>query len=209
MKARYLLGVVCAAVASTAFAQPPNPQGYVPGAPRQGGNAGPTADNQANTAAVALFSVIDADGDGVVTTRELRRVVATLKKLDLDKDGKITLDEASSTLANTAAANGPAALGGANAGHGPGGFQPAGDPRTGPNLSQFDRNGDGVLTPDEVPPQMRSMVQGSDANNNGRLDPEEIAMIQQRMNERARGQQPLPPGFRMGPRGPERIPQNP
>jgi len=204
MKRHFFLGIIGAAMVSIALAQPPQPQGFGARAP-QGANAGQAAAPTPN----ALFGIIDADGDGVITKRELRKAVAALKKLDLDSDGNITLEEvnAATTGAAGAAAGGPATFGGGTNFRGSSGFIPAGDPRSGPALSQYDRNGDGALTPDEVPPQLRGLVQGSDANNDGRLDPQEVALIQQRMNERARGQQSLPPGFRLGPQGPERIPQ--
>ena len=120
---------VCAAIASAAAAQPPQPTGFGAGAPRQGANAA-QAGNQPAAAPNALFSIIDADGDGVITKRELRKAVAALKKLDLDKDGNITLAEASGTPAGGAAAGGPATFGGGTGfNNGAGGYG-AGDPRS-------------------------------------------------------------------------------
>jgi Ca2+-binding EF-hand superfamily protein len=217
-----------------------------------------------------LFDLIDADGDGAITMRELRKAAASLKQLDVDKDGKITKDEAApgpggrigeptamvertlendkngdgklsndemprhlAHLLNTADTNsdgeldraeltralanvpgqfgsgnnGPAGFGGRQGGFGNGGnFGGAGDPRPGVNLSQYDRNGDGSLSADEMPTQMRGMLSGSDQNGNGQLDPAEVQAISQRMNERLRGQRPLPPGVSVGPQGVKRSP---
>jgi Ca2+-binding EF-hand superfamily protein len=154
-----------------------------------------------------MFNAIDTDGDGAITMRELRKAVVALKQLDLDKDGKITLAEV---------ANGPSQMGGPPAGfRGASGFsnpggELGGDPRpAGPNLMQYDRNGDGQLSTDEVPTQLMGTLRGADKNGNGKLDPQELQMIQQRIQERARGQRPLPPGVSVGPQGVTRTPQNP
>ncbi len=192
--------VVCIGFAATAIAQPPNGGEF--GRPR-GGPGGPPAN--------AMFNAIDADSDGAINMRELRKAVVALKKLDVDKDGKITLAE---TLHNPAAAtntNLPSGVNGQRGlGNGPGGFGGAngGDPRpTGPNMMQYDRNGDGQLSADEVPTQLRGMLRGTDQDNNGTLDAQEMQAIQQRMNERLRGQRPLPPGISVGPQGVERTPK--
>ena len=72
---------------------------------------------------------------------------------------------------------------------------------------QYDRNGDGALSADEVPTQMQGMLRGTDQNNNGQLDAAEVQAIQQRMTERLRGQRPLPPGVSVGPQGVQRQSQ--
>jgi Ca2+-binding EF-hand superfamily protein len=249
------------ALVSSAWAQSPNDSGF--GTPLRG--AGGSAPNP-------LFDLIDADGDGAITTRELRKAAASLKQLDVDKDGKITKDEAApgpggrigdptamveralendkdgdgklskaelprhlAHLLGAADANSDGSLdraeltmalanvhgqpgsvnGGGGAGYGSpqGGFGNggnfgggAGDPRPGVNLSQYDRNGDGSLSADEMPTQMRGMLSGSDQNGNGQLDPAEVQAISQRMNERLRSQRPLPPGVSVGPQGVKRSP---
>jgi hypothetical protein len=74
-------------------------------------------------------------------------------------------------------------------------------------LSQYDRNGDGQLSADEVPSQLRGMLRGTDQNGDGRLDAQEMQSIQQRLNERVRGQRRLPPGVNVGPQGATETPQ--
>jgi Ca2+-binding EF-hand superfamily protein len=224
--------------------QPPAPQGLPPN---------------------ALFDAIDADRDGAISVRELRKAVVALKQFDADQDGKITRDEAQGGPPNpqavlrrlmendkdgdgklskselprhlasqlkTADTNGDGAIdraelanvmqpvqpqfgaggGVGNGGLGGGGFRGQGgfngDPRPGVNLSQYDRNGDGQLSADEMPAQMRGVLRGTDQNGDGQLSPQELQAIQQRMNERIRGQRPLPPGVTVGPQGVSGTPQS-
>jgi hypothetical protein len=157
----------------------------------------------------ALFSAIDTDGDGEITTRELRKAVASLKKLDTDKDGKITRAETLNNVAADPSASGAVGSNGQSrfsngtvSGGGVNGGGYGSDPRPGaPNMMQYDRNGDGRLSADEMPANMRGSLRGADQNGNGQLDPAEVLAFQQRMNERARGQRSLPPGVNVGPQG--------
>ncbi len=246
-----------------AVAQPPEPGGV---APAGGLAAGEYGTGPGGPPPNAMFRALDADGDGAISIRELRKAVVALKKLDADKDGKITQAEAmggpgdpagdasaavdrlmqndkngdgklskneiprhlaqmlvgadtngDGTLDRaelTAAMQGarPQFAGAGSSFGGPNGFggTAGGDPRPGgPNLLQFDRNGDGQLSADEVPMQMMGLVRGADQNHNGKLDVQELQAIQQRMNERVRGQRPLPPGISVGPQGVSGAPQNP
>jgi hypothetical protein len=205
--------MVALALASTLAAQPPQQQ---PGAPAGANATGSSYARPTNAAAPqpdAMFRAIDIDGDGVITKAELRKAIVALRKLDVDQDGRITLEEVMQNnvgLGVGGPVNNPAgnfSNQGNFRGGGAGNFGgAAGDPRSGPNLMQFDRNGDGSLSPDEVPPQFMGLLRGSDQNGNGKLDPEELAIIQQRMRERARGQGPLPPGVSVGPGGARRNP---
>jgi Ca2+-binding EF-hand superfamily protein len=207
-----------------------------------------------------MFDAIDADGDGAISMRELRKAVVALKQLDADKDGEITRAEALGGPADPAAmidrmmendkdgdgklskreiprhlaqqlndadANNDGGIdraeltnamnnsrprfggpGGGGVPNGFGGGATGGDPRPGgPDLSQYDRNGDGQLSADEVPSQLRGMLRGTDQNGDGRLDAQEMQSIQQRLNERVRGQRRLPPGVTVGPQGATGAPQ--
>lgn len=246
------LGSVIVAVAQPPQSSNLGPGGATPyGTPGMGGPGGPPPN--------AMFNAIDTDGDGAITTRELRKAVVALKQFDADKDGKITQDEVSGGPPNPQAmidramendkngdgklskselprhlaqvlgnadANGDGSLdraelstamqnsrpqfdsqSGSGAGfRGAGGF--TGDPRPGgPNLSQFDRNKDGQLSADEMPNQLRGMLHGSDQNGDGNLDMAELKAIQQRLNERVRGQRALPPGVSAGPQGVSGLPK--
>lgn len=110
-----------------------------------------------------MFTAIDADGDGAITTKELRRAVAALKTLDADGDGIITLEEASPPRG------------------------PGGDPSQFVDriMEENDANGDGMLTPEEVPDQLAQMLTGADLNADGAIDREELMQAMQ--NFRGRG----------------------
>ncbi len=257
MKTSLGMAIVYAAFVASSTAQPPAGGEY--GRPP----VGPPANAMPSS---LIFDVIDADGDGAITIRELRKAVPALKQLDTDKDGKITREEAlgqsngpggaglragdpatvidhlmsgdkngdgklsademPSHLAQMlpgADSNGDGAIDRAElmaamqnhrnpfGGHGgPGklGGPGGGDPRqVDGQLMQYDRNGDGQLSSDEVPTQMRGMLRGSDHNGDGTLDTQELQLIRQRMNERAQGQRRLPPGVQIGPQGVSRPPQ--
>lgn len=206
-----------------------------------------------------MFDAIDADGDGAISMRELRKAVVVLKQLDADKDGQITRAEALGGPPNpeamidrvmendkngdgilskneiprhlaqqlhgadanndggidraelTNAMNSPrSGFGGPGSWGTPGrlGGATGGDPRPGgPGLSQYDRNGDGQLSAEEVPTQLRGMLRGTDQNGDGKLDAHELQSIEQRLNERVRGQRRLPPGVTVGPQGARGTPQ--
>jgi len=195
--------VIC--IGLSAVAQPFERSGLGPGAGSGSRDNGLPSNGPGGPPSNAMFNAIDADGDGTITMRELRKAVVALKRLDANHDGKITLAE------TMLAQNGPS--GSAAPGRSPGqsGFgngNSGGDPRPGgPDMMQYDRNGDGQLSADEVPTQMMGLVRGADQNGNGKLDPQELQAVQQRMNERVRGQRPLPPGISVGPRGVQRAPQ--
>lgn len=255
---------LCFILTAAASAQPPDRNGFGPGA-GPGGEYGPPPPGPGGAPPNAMFDAIDTDGDGTLTMRELRKAVAALKQLDTDKDGKITREEALGgrpgdptamvdrlmendrngdgklsedeiprpmvrrlagadtngdgaidrnelTAAIENAPNqfsGPGGSPQGGMGSAPGGFGASrgrfGGP-AGPDLMQYDRNGDGQLSVDEVPTQMMGLLRGADRNGSGSVDAQELQAIQQRINERVRGQRPLPPGVTVGPQGVERKP---
>lgn len=235
---------LCALSGGMAWATSPQDSGF--DSPR---SEGAEAQGQAPTGPPqnAMFSVIDANGDGAITMRELRKAVAALKKLDSDGDGVITLAEVSQPAgpadestqfvdrlmandrngdgkltadevdARTAAmlqgadANGDGAIdrqelaaAAVNARNGgAGGFtgQFGATQVNSGRLMDHDRNGDGKLTPDEVPPNMSGLIRGGDQNNDGALDAQELRLIQMRMQSKhGRGPagQPDFPGRKFG-----------
>jgi Ca2+-binding EF-hand superfamily protein len=139
------------------------PAGAQPAAKRDAsatGAAGATGANRAAAGAPrsnAMFDAIDADGDGIITKRELRKAIKALGALDTDADGNITLAEA-------------------NVGGGPVG--PAGPGQNDAQIAQFmanDLNGDGKLSPNEVPNNLLPILQNADRNQDGAIDRQELA----------------------------------
>jgi Ca2+-binding EF-hand superfamily protein len=159
------------------------------------------ADNTANppaakssAAANKLFAALDLDGDGVISKTELRKAIVSLKKLDTDNDGQLTAAECGISAdgspvadANGANANGVAndpALNGAGAN---GAANTAFSGHRNEAMAGFfalDKNHDGKLTPDEVPPQMMGMLRGADLNHDGAIDAAEFAAVAQKMGDR-------------------------
>ena len=111
-----------------------------------------------------MFQAIDADGDGVITSKELRRAIVALKKLDTDGDGNITMAEVRPQS-------------------GPGG--PMGDPAQ--IITENDKNNDGKLQQEEIPPYLARMFEGADTNGDGAIDRDELAAQMEQMRGRMRG----------------------
>ena len=150
-----MLAVLPAAIAAAQFGV--NPQN--PGQPPQPGQRNPgEPGGEAAAPPNAMFTVIDADGDGVISKVELRKAIKALKSLDVDNDGNITLAEVS-------AAGGQAG--------------PGGNPEIERMMKDLDKNGDGKLTADEVPPQMMPMLQGADKNQDRAIDRDELTAAMQ------------------------------
>ena len=167
-----MLAMLPAAIATAQFgANPQNPPGEPPPGVEQRKPAGQGAAGEVAAPPNAMFAVIDADGDGVITKAELRKAIKALRTLDADNDGNITLAEAS--------AAGPAG--------------PGGNPEVDRMMKELDKNGDGKLTADEVPPQMMPMLQGADKNGDRAIDRDELAAAMQQ-NPFRRGPGGFPPG---------------
>jgi Ca2+-binding EF-hand superfamily protein len=152
--------------------------------------AQPTLEPAANAAVTTgapnrLFLAIDANADGLISLAELRRAATTAKSLDTDGDGNISLAEAGSGGANVAGAAAPAA----------GPASPADQA-----LAQYDKNGDGKLTPAEMPAEMARMFSQMDANRDGELNRDELNAVAASMSAQWGGMMG-PGGMMMGPAG--------
>jgi Ca2+-binding EF-hand superfamily protein len=188
--------IVLAAICSAAFAAPHNDKLHGAGAGvafGQGANVGAV---EGVAAADPLFAIIDTDGDGVISAKELHKAVAAIKELDTDKDGNITWAE---VVAHSGAV-GQAAFG-ANegaTGYGAGGANGEHSQAL-KRFMQYDKNGDGKLTPDELPPQMSSMLRDADLNHDGAIDPAELKMAVEKMGGRINAGTARGPGGLHGP----------
>ena len=159
--------------------------------------ADPTADAATPPAAGAtpqvnkLFAALDLDGDGVISKAEWHKAIISLKKLDTNGDGQLTMEECGVDPSGA-----PLALAGENNltqanNFGPGqSGGPGGAVQNRPNNAvmarflQYDRNHDGKLTPDELSPQAIKMLQGADTNGDGAIDAAEFQAAAARMGER-------------------------
>lgn len=143
-----------------------------------------------------MFEENDKDGDGKLSKDEIpERMGPMLQSADQDGDGAISKEELSSSMEQM---RNRFRGGGGNFGPG-GGFNPQ---QMVQQMAQYDRNRDGKLTADEVPEQMRGMLQGGDANGDGGIDTAELQQIAERMSQRTgRGGPDAGPGDRGDRRG--------
>jgi Ca2+-binding EF-hand superfamily protein len=99
-----------------------------------------------------LFTAIDQNQDGQLSLAELRAAAAVMKTLDKDGDGQLSQAEC-------------AAAGGGGHGHGGSAADPQADAAsTVKSLMEFDQNGDGALTKDELPERMQNVVVRADSD---------------------------------------------
>lgn len=134
-----------------------------------------------------ILAALNTDGDTVISAAELDNVVAALKKLDKNGDGKLTEDELRPNF---------------EGGRGPGG--PGGGPannlsdETIKTLMEFDRNGDGKLSKEELPERMQGLLARGDADKDGFLTKEELKKMAEAQSSAGSGR---PGEGRMGERG--------
>jgi Ca2+-binding EF-hand superfamily protein len=128
-----------------------------------------------------VFEENDKDKDGVLSEDEIpERMAPMLRGADQDNDGAISKAEVTASMEqmrNRFRGGGP----GGGFGPGGGGFNPQ---QMVQQFAQYDRNGDSKLTADEVPEQMRRMLQGADQNQDQAIDTQELQQAAQRMAER-------------------------
>jgi Ca2+-binding EF-hand superfamily protein len=143
--------------------------------------ANKTADQGADTdLANKLLAIIDTDGDGTVTKAEMNKAMAALHKMKKDPKGNISYEKPAEDNAAAAAADPAQGAAAGAAGAGPQ------QQEAGRFMQQYDRNGDGVLTPDELPPQLAAMLRDADTNHDRRIDPAELAVFAAKMGDRMR-----------------------
>ena len=169
-----------------------SPQGGPIGPMAAGGPAGQFGDpNQM----VDRLMQSDRNGDGKLTADELPGQMAQqmIQNGDRDGDGALSKLEVAQAMQNmqNRFGNWPGGLQGGNFPVAPGAFQGgavgADQRQMMGQMLQWDRNGDGKLSPDEVPRQARGMLQDGDQNRDGVIDAMEMRLAIERNGERMRG----------------------
>jgi Ca2+-binding EF-hand superfamily protein len=126
----------------------------------------------------------DKNGDGRLTADEVPDTIKPmLQGADQNNDGAIDRRELMGAMDR-----------GRNAGPGNGRFTPDGAAALGGGrgnenmgrFMQYDANGDGRLSVNELPRQAVAMLQGGDQNGDGAIDARELQIISEKMNDRMR-----------------------
>ncbi|HVC94756.1 MAG TPA: hypothetical protein VND64_13740 [Pirellulales bacterium] len=134
-----------------------------------------------------LYRALDLDGDGELSAEELANAPRSLSKLDQDGDGTLSRRELGQ---GAQAPQAPARSAGASPGNGKGQAKPGGAGLAGFNprrlIERMDKDGDGKLTQDEMPPSLRGRFAQIDANGDGFADLEELRRVVDQMQRRAK-----------------------
>jgi Ca2+-binding EF-hand superfamily protein len=143
------------------------------------GKAAPAGDQAGADADLveALLTAMDTDHDGIVTKIEMNKAMAALRKVHKDSKGNMTVPDKAGTDTNAAQ--------GADAGQGPGGAgaTAGADQQAMAWFMSYDKNGDGKLSPNEVPQQMRARLQAADLNGDGFIDAKEFQIFSRKMGD--------------------------
>ena len=116
------------------------------------------------------MGVIDRNGNGTIEADEIDMAVVSLRKLDRNKDGKVTRDEVGGSASESSRRFG----------------------RRLPSLSSLDKDSDGKLSKEEAPERMRENFERTDTNGDGFIDSKEFDAILQRIrsSQQRPGQRP-------------------
>ncbi len=144
-----------------------------------------------------VMAALDADGDGTLSAAEIQNASVALKTVDKNGDGQIDGDEMRPNFEGRRP-GGPGGEGRPGPGR-PGMDRPDGDrrpPRGLDNiLKERDKNGDGVLSDDEIPERMQKGMKRIDTNGDGKVDRAELEKLAEQMRSR-RGDGDRPRGER-------------
>jgi len=147
------------------------------------GNAGKAgAAEQAGVEAEVIDAILiamDADHDGIVSQKEMTKALAALRKVPKDKQGNITTPDKAATDPNAAGADAGLAQGAVADGRN--------NNEVMGRFMQMDSNHDGVLSPNEVPPQQQVMLRAADTNRDGVIDATEMQAFSRKMGDRMKG----------------------
>ncbi len=134
-------------------------------------------------ARLPIMMALDADQDGTISAEEIDMAVVALKKLDKNKDGKLTMDELMPSFEGMGPggpggfAGGPGGGPGGGFGGGPGGGNPQ---EMVTRLMEGDKDNDGYLSESELPERMRAMMSRADTDGDKKLSREELTVVSQR-----------------------------
>jgi len=147
------------------------PQGMMSGFGAAAGGPGPFM-------GIAVFRTLDTNGDGKLDAKEIAAAADVLKKL-ANKDGEITREELLKSLPPGMGPAGRGAGGGATGAAGGGAAPGEMNPEMALKrmMAMFDKNGDGKLQKDELPPRLAERFDELDTNHDGALDETEIKAI--------------------------------
>ena len=106
------------------------------------------------------MGALDLNSDGTLDAKEIQSASLSLRKLDTNRDLKLTPDELGSR------------------GGGPGADMSQ-------RMLEMDQNKDGKLTSDEVPERMQRFIERMDTNGDGAVDKAEMETFQQEMRVRS------------------------
>lgn len=159
------------------------------GGPRGGGPRGGGPRGGGPRGGGPLLGAIDQDRDGDLSASEIAQASVNLAKLDADGDGVVTrreLERAGGERRGRGSrgerGQRPGARGKAGAGERKG--KQGRNPQA--MLDRADTNGDGVITKSEAPERMLERWDRVDANGDGEIDKAEQAQVIERMEARMR-----------------------
>jgi Ca2+-binding EF-hand superfamily protein len=139
-------------------------------------------------ARLPIMMALDTDQDGEISSKEIDLAIVSLKKLDKNGDGKITMEEMMPSMEGPGGFGGPGGAPGGFGG-GPGGFGgPGVDPQTMvARLMEGDKDNDGYLSESELPERMRPMMTRADTDGDKKISRDELTAVAQRMSQGPRG----------------------
>ncbi|MFM9115378.1 MAG: EF-hand domain-containing protein [Planctomycetota bacterium] len=148
-----------------------------------------------------LMKALDTNEDGQLSASEIENAGKALLKLDKNGDGLVSTEEMAPEPGQMPAFGGPNGPG--RPGQRPAGGDPAGAGRN-PEMLQrmlqnLDKEKDGKISVDELPPQMKERAGRLDLNGDGVIDKTEIEQVMRRMegvqagNRRPEGGEPVRP----------------